>query len=414
MRVAGAMAAPWAAAMVIFTASRGATAVALLGLVVSTAIIRSPATAGAIVAVGFAIVVSTAMSLAVTGLNVVAPAGHAVHAGHRTMILLLIVALAAGAIRMLLLRLDARIATARAPWTRAQMRGALGVAGAAVLIAFLVLGGPKAVRTAAHKFAAGQVVTSTLARQRLTQFGNNERLEAWRVAFDDGFLRHPIARNRGGDVRDAVDAVRAIVRPDLNAHSLYLEELAELGIVGGGLVIAVVVSILVALARRARGPGRAVWAALFAGALMWAVHAGVDWDWQMPAVTAWFFAAGGLALAGPVAWRERAMAMGSLCPRGGMPASRHHTRDRLAIPDPDREGCRRLPARQLPDRPARRPGLELGAGLALGSVRADQLLRGRGKTVLARAGLHSRRRASRSGELGAAVLRGADQSNRGA
>jgi hypothetical protein len=48
-----------------------------------------------------------------------------------------------------------------------------------------------------------------------------------------------------------------------------------------------------------------VWAALFAGALMWAVHAGVDWDWQMPAVTAWFFGAGGLALAGPVALRER-------------------------------------------------------------------------------------------------------------
>ncbi|MDQ3645107.1 MAG: hypothetical protein M3356_06345, partial [Actinomycetota bacterium] len=29
----------------------------------------------------------------------------------------------------------------------------------------------------------------------------------------------------------------------------------------------------------------------------WAVHAGIDWDWEMPAVTAWFFAAGGLALA---------------------------------------------------------------------------------------------------------------------
>ena len=43
-----------------------------------------------------------------------------------------------------------------------------------------------------------------------------------------------------------------------------------------------------------------MWAALFVGALMWAVHAGVDWDWQMPAATAWVFAAGGLALAAPV------------------------------------------------------------------------------------------------------------------
>ena len=306
VRVAAAMAAPWAAAMVIFTASRGATAVALLGLVVSTAIIRSPATPGAIVAVGFAIAVSTAISLAVTGLNVVAPSAHAVHAGHRTMILLFIVALAAGAIRMLLLRLDERIAAARRPWTRAQMRGALGVAGAAVLIAFLVLGGPRAIRTAAHKFAAGQVSTSGLASQRLTQLANNGRLEGWRVALDDGFLRHPIDGTGAGTYATLWTRYGRSSGRMLNAHSLYLEELAELGIVGGGLVIAVVVSILVALARRVRGPGRAVWAALFAGALMWAVHAGVDWDWQMPAVTAWFFGAGGLALAGPVERPERA------------------------------------------------------------------------------------------------------------
>jgi hypothetical protein len=30
---------------------------------------------------------------------------------------------------------------------------------------------------------------------------------------------------------------------------------------------------------------------------MWAVHAGVDWDWEMPVVTLWLFAAGGFALA---------------------------------------------------------------------------------------------------------------------
>jgi hypothetical protein len=62
---------------------------------------------------------------------------------------------------------------------------------------------------------------------------------------------------------------------------------------------------LTALARRARGSERQVWAALFAGALTWAVHAGVDWDWEMPAVTAWVFAIGGAAVA-PRAGRNRA------------------------------------------------------------------------------------------------------------
>jgi hypothetical protein len=37
--------------------------------------------------------------------------------------------------------------------------------------------------------------------------------------------------------------------------------------------------------------------ALFSAALAWAVHAAVDWDWEMPAVTAWVFVVGGVALA---------------------------------------------------------------------------------------------------------------------
>src|SRR5437763_4835868 len=71
-------------------------------------------------------------------------------------------------------------------------------------------------------------------------------------------------------------------------------------------MIVIVASILVGLARRARGAERQAWAVLFAAAVMWAVHAGVDWDWEMPAVTAWFFAAGGLALSAPFTRRHRA------------------------------------------------------------------------------------------------------------
>ncbi len=322
VRVLAAMAVPWPTAMLIFTASRGATAVALLGLAVSTAMIRSPATPGGVATAGPAIAVSATISLAVTGLNVNAPTPHALHTGHQTMILLFVISVAAGAVRTLLLALDARIAAARAPWTRAQVRGALGVAAATLAIAFLVLGGPNAVRTAVHKFVASgtQGVPNTVARQRLTQFGSNGRVEAWRVALDDGFLRHPIDGNGAGTYATLWTRYGRSSTRILNAHSLYLEVLAELGILGGGILIAVVVSILVALARRARGPGRSVWAALFAGALMWAVHAGVDWDWQMPAATAWFFAAGGLALASPVQrpqrqtrlWVRLAIGLGSL------------------------------------------------------------------------------------------------------
>jgi hypothetical protein len=86
----------------------------------------------------------------------------------------------------------------------------------------------------------------------------------------------------------------------LDAHSLYVEQLGELGLVGAALLVIALGAILLALIRRARGPEREVWGALLAGAVVWTVHAGVDWDWEMPAVTAWLFAAGGLALAAPL------------------------------------------------------------------------------------------------------------------
>jgi hypothetical protein len=84
-----------------------------------------------------------------------------------------------------------------------------------------------------------------------------------------------------------------------NAHSLYIENLGDLGLLGLALVLIFVLAVLYGFAARLRGPNRTVYGALFAAGLAWALHAGVDWDWQMPAVTFWFFAMGGAALAAP-------------------------------------------------------------------------------------------------------------------
>jgi hypothetical protein len=305
VRVLAAMAAPWPAAALIFTVSRGAVAVAALGMVLAAVTIRSSATPGGLATLAPAITLSVIIALAVNGLSADKPTAHAVGAGHRTVILLVAVALAAAALRMALLRLDARLAGARAPWTRAQFRAALSVAAAVLVVAFLALGGPSAVGAAVHGFVATNTTQSVVngslpARERLTRLGNNGRIEEWRVAFDDGFLRHPLTGTGAGTYATLWTRYGPTPARVLNAHSLYLEQLAELGIVGGGVLVAIIVSMLVALARRTRGAEREVWAALLAGSVMWAVHAGVDWDWQMPAVTAWFFAAGGLALAAPL------------------------------------------------------------------------------------------------------------------
>jgi O-Antigen ligase len=301
VRVLGALVAPWPAATLIFTASRGAAGVAVLGVVLAVITIRSSATPGGVAALVPAVAASVAISLGVSGLDADKPAARAVHGGHRTALLLVAVALASAAVRTILLRLDVRLARASAPWTRVQFRAAVGTAAAVLVIVFLSLGGVSKVRAAAHKFVAPetQSVSGNLARQRLTELGNNGRIDEWRVAFDDGFLRHPVKGTGAGTYATLWTRYAPTFRRVLNAHSLYIEELAELGVVGGGLLIASIVSMLVALARLARGAERQVWAALLSGGVMWALHAGVDWDWQMPAVTAWFFAAGGLALAMP-------------------------------------------------------------------------------------------------------------------
>jgi len=67
------------------------------------------------------------------------------------------------------------------------------------------------------------------------------------------------------------------------------------------------------LARARANADRGVAGALFGCGLAWALSAGVDWMWEMPAVTLGMFAAGGLALAGARSTDEpRAASLGGL------------------------------------------------------------------------------------------------------
>jgi tetratricopeptide (TPR) repeat protein len=104
----------------------------------------------------------------------------------------------------------------------------------------------------------------------------------------------------------------------VHAHSLYLEALSDLGVVGLVLVLASLAAPLAGLARRIEGPDRVAAGALLAAALAWTAHAALDWDWQVPAVTAWLFAAGGAALARPAPERGRSL---PLLARGGLGAA---------------------------------------------------------------------------------------------
>jgi hypothetical protein len=128
---------------------------------------------------------------------------------------------------------------------------------------------------------------------------DSNRYAYWRVALGT-FADHPLQGiGSGGFVVDWLHE-RDVLDPTREPHSFYLGTLAELGLVGFVALLAFVGAVAVAARRLWRAaPGLA--AGPIAGLTVWAVHAGLDWDWEMPAVTLV-----ALALASAlVAWSER-------------------------------------------------------------------------------------------------------------
>src|SRR6185295_11600953 len=100
-------------------------------------------------------------------------------------------------------------------------------------------------------------------RERLTETGSPARVRQWRVALDQ-FDRAEVAGEGAGTWVIAWNRDRPVLSTVNDAHSLYLEVLGELGIVGGVLLLGVIVAILGAFALAARGPNRPGYAALLA------------------------------------------------------------------------------------------------------------------------------------------------------
>ena len=122
---------------------------------------------------------------------------------------------------------------------------------------------------------------SARARRRPAPSGScpprRNRYDYWRVAAGT-FADHPLKGIGTGSFRvewllhrDRDESVR-------DAHSLYLETAAELGVIGLAALAALFGGVIAA-ARRARLPAAS--AALAA----YAVHAGIDWDWELPGLT---------------------------------------------------------------------------------------------------------------------------------
>jgi O-antigen ligase len=108
-----------------------------------------------------------------------------------------------------------------------------------------------------------------------------DRPAYWHAALGD-VKRHPLIGSGAGSFDDYWYSHRDIRANVQDAHSLYLETFAELGVVGLALLLGVLVPPLAGgLTARAQ-PISAVATASYATFL---VHAGLDWDWEMPTTT---------------------------------------------------------------------------------------------------------------------------------
>ena len=117
---------------------------------------------------------------------------------------------------------------------------------------------------------------------RFSSVGSN-RYEYWKVAVKVA-ADHPLA-----GVGASGFAVEWLQRRPIDdtvhdAHSLELETLAELGLVGFALLAVLFVSVAVC-ARRVHGVDPELAAGPIAALTLWALHSAIDWDWEMPALT---------------------------------------------------------------------------------------------------------------------------------
>ena len=118
--------------------------------------------------------------------------------------------------------------------------------------------------------------------QRLSSSGSH-RYAYWRVALET-FADDPAAGIGAGGFQVAWLERRDLDESVRDAHSLPLETAAELGVVGLVFLVLLIAGVVVAV-RRVGISDPALAAGPAAALAVWAAHASIDWDWEMPAVT---------------------------------------------------------------------------------------------------------------------------------
>jgi hypothetical protein len=214
--------------------------------------------------------------------NARAALSEAVHDGHRYALLLLLLGVINAALAVAFTSVERRLEPP-VVLQRVFGFGIVFVVVVGVAIVFVRYGGPTTLAQKGYDaFKAPPPHVEDSLNKRLLSFSGNGRADLWRLAWDEAQDNPVFGAGAGTYERYFLAHQPSGIGRVRDAHGLYIETLAELGPVGLIVLLAALVTPLTVLGSARRHP-------LVPGALgayvAYLVHTGVDWDWELPAVT---------------------------------------------------------------------------------------------------------------------------------
>jgi O-Antigen ligase len=204
----------------------------------------------------------------------------AAHAGHRLALEFALLTAAQAAVAAVYVVWLSRI---RVGERTRRVAGAVVVAVVlgALIAAFTAYGSPPTLARHAYGSFVSTPAGGSDLNGRLFTLSNDGRIVLWRSALHD-FEAHPVVGSGAGSFGRWWLAHRPSAYFVEDAHNLYMQTLAEGGVIGLVLLAALLGIPLIAAVRARKHP---LVAPVFGAYAAFLVHAAVDWDWQMPAVT---------------------------------------------------------------------------------------------------------------------------------
>lgn len=313
LRALAAAALPALALTIFFTLSRGGMAAAALAL--ATFFAFAPDRLGKLPTLLLAALGGATLILATDGRDALQHGlsnGAAHSQGDQMLLITLVVCGLTGLAQAAIALAGRRLARPR--WSVSTRRQSLAALAAAALIAIVFAAALDAPGRASNAWSEFKEKNSPgNGAARLNSAAGQNRYQLWSAAVHENASR-PLTGTGSGTFEfwwaqhaDVDEVVR-------DTHSLYLQTLGELGIVGLTLLAGLIAVVLMGGARAAwlsERPDRAAPAAALAGCVAFFVTAIFDWVWQIPVLpVAMLLLAGALVTAAPTGSRREARGLG--------------------------------------------------------------------------------------------------------